>query len=666
MNTHNAQFLLLILAWFFPFSSLAQQADDWEKYLERMAALDDMDEETIQRDYELLSELAQHPIDINHATREDLEQLPFLTAQQIEDICAYLYHYAPLKSIGELAMIESIDAEQRQLLSQFVYVGSGSSSRRFPSLSNILKYGKNNLLLTAKIPFYQRQGDKDGYAGYAYRHDVRYTFSYGNAVKAGLVGAQDAGEPFFANKNSLGYDHYAFYMVLRNLGNIKTLALGQYRLNFGMGLVMNTDFLLGKQATLQTLNRHRQSLRANASRSAADYLQGAAATIAIHPAIDLTLFASYRPIDATLTADSSAIATIVTTGYHRTKTELEKKNNSSQTAAGENLSFNKNGWHLGASAVYTRLDKPLQPNTATLYRRYYAQGNNFWNVSADYAYTSRRLTFSGETATGDSHAVATINSLALMLNEQLSMLALQRFYSYHYYALLGRSFSDGGHVQNESGVYLGLDWHPTRQLQLTAYTDYAYAPWARYGISRESHSWDHLLSIAWQGTAFSVDARYRLRRRQHDNADKTALETTNEHRARLALGYDTPTLNLRTQADASFCGESKGWMVSQRAQVNIGKKTAINAMMAYFHTDDYNSRIFVYERGMTYNFSFPSYFGHGIRYALMVRAALSSSLSMTARIATTNYFDQSTIGTGLQQIDRSSMTDLEMQLRWKF
>ena len=96
MNTHNAQFLLLILAWFFPFSSLAQQADDWEKYLERMAALDDMDEETIQRDYELLSELAQHPIDINHATREDLEQLPFLTAHQIEDICAYLYHYAPL------------------------------------------------------------------------------------------------------------------------------------------------------------------------------------------------------------------------------------------------------------------------------------------------------------------------------------------------------------------------------------------------------------------------------------------------------------------------------------------------------------------------------------------------------------------------------------------
>ena len=74
--------------------------------------------------------------------------------------------------IGELAMIESIDAEQRQLLSQFVYVGSESANRRFPSLSNILKYGKNNLLLTAKIPFYQRQGNKDGYAGYAYRHDV--------------------------------------------------------------------------------------------------------------------------------------------------------------------------------------------------------------------------------------------------------------------------------------------------------------------------------------------------------------------------------------------------------------------------------------------------------------------------------------------------------------
>lgn len=666
MNTHTSCLLPLLLFLLAPFTAFSQSQGDWETYLERMAALDDVDEEALEQAYELLSERAQNPKDINLATREDLERLPFLTSQQVEDICAYLYHYAPLKSLGELAMVESLDAESRQLLGQFFFVGGESAKSHFPSLANILKYGKNKLMLTAKVPFYKRKGDHEGYVGYPYRHDVRYTFSYGDYVKAGLVGAQDAGEPFLANKNSLGYDHYAYFMLLRQLGSVKTLALGQYRLNFGMGLVMNTDFLLGKQATLQTLGRNRQTLRANSSRSAADYLQGAAATVGLAESLDLTLFLSYRPIDATLTTDSTAIATIVTAGYHRTETELEKKNNSSQMAAGGNLSFRRNGWHLGASALYTRLDKPLQPNTATLYRRYNAQGNNFWNVSADYGYTSRRITFSGETATGDSRALATLNSLGLMLNEQLSLLAVQRFYSYKYYALYGRSFSDGGHVQNESGLYVGLNWHPTRQLQLAAYTDYAYSPWARYGISRESHSWDHLLSMVFQGKTFTVDARYRLRRRQHDNDDKTALVTTNEHRARLALGYNSPTLSLRTQGDAAICGDSRGWMVSQRAQVSIGTKAKLHALLSYFHTDDFSSRLYVYERGMTYSFSFPAFFGHGLHYALLADLALSAQVGLTARLATTNYFDRTAIGTGLQQIDHSSMTDLEMQLKWNF
>ncbi|MBO4825667.1 MAG: helix-hairpin-helix domain-containing protein [Prevotella sp.] len=657
---------LLLILFLFPLSLAAQQTTDWQDYLQRVATFDDTDAETMERTYDALTELQQSPIDINHATREDLERLVFLSDQQIEDLCAYLYHYAPLKSLGELAMVESLDPERRQLLQQFVYVADEPATRHFPSLHNILKYGRNDLMLTAKIPFYKRQGDDDGYLGYPYRHDLRYTFSYGNYVKAGFVGAQDAGEPFFANRNKGGYDHYSFFLLLRQMGSLKTLALGHYRLNFGMGLVMNTDFQLGKQTTMMSLSRNRQALRAHSSRTEADYLQGAAATVRLTDALDITLFASCRPIDATLTADSTAIATIVTTGYHRTQSEMDKKHNSTQTTTGGNISFRQNGWHIGATALYSRLDKPLQPNTNTLYRRYYARGNNFWNVSTDYGYTSRRITFSGETATGDCHALATINSLSIRLNEQLTAIALQRFYSYQYYALYARSFSDGGHVQNESGIYASLVWQPTRQLLLSAYTDYAYAPWARYGISKPSHAWDYCLSAAYTQGSFAIDARYRLRRRQHDNDDNTALITYNEHRARLTLAWQTATLSLHTQADAALRQGRHGWMVSQRAQTAIGSRLKLHASLAYFNTDDYDTRLYLYERGMTYSFSFPAFYGQGIRYAAMAQAAISSGLTLNARIATTNYFDRPTIGTGLQQIDRSSATDLEVQLRWKF
>lgn len=69
---------------------------------------------------------------------------------------------------------------------------------------------------------------------------------------------------------------------------------------------------------------------------------------------------------------------------------------------------------------------------------------------------------------------------------------------------------------------------------------------------------------------------------------------------------------------------------------------------------------------MTYNFSFPSFYGEGIRYALLLSSDIIKNVRLTAKAATTNYFDRNTIGTAQQQIDQSSMTDIQLQLRWLF
>ena len=59
-----------------------------------------------------------------------------------------------MKSLGELAMIESVNWYQRQLLSCFVYAGEVAKPS-FPSLSNIIRYGKHEAVADVKIPFYQ-------------------------------------------------------------------------------------------------------------------------------------------------------------------------------------------------------------------------------------------------------------------------------------------------------------------------------------------------------------------------------------------------------------------------------------------------------------------------------------------------------------------------------
>lgn len=641
------------------------QDDSWQDVIAELATSDDMESPAWDNTIDLLTELADSPIDINNATREDLERLPFLSDIQIEDIMAYLYQYGSMKSEGELAMIVSLDPLRRKLLTRFIFFGEKNEDRKFPKLSDISKYGKHDILASIKVPFYERKGDKNGYLGYQYKHSIRYTFSYSDYVKIGLTGAQDAGEPFFAGRNSMGYDHYSFYLSLRKMGRIKSLVVGRYKVKMGMGLVINNNIGLGKLTSLSSLGRQSNYIGGYSSRSDANYLQGAAITVSLPANMELTAFASYREIDATLNKDDGSIATILKTGYHRTPTEMEKKNNSSQSLAGGNLSFDKNGFHAGVTALYTHLNRNIDPGEQ-LYRRYYAKGQDYWNISVDYGFNKGRFSFAGETATGDCNAIATINKLGFRASGSLSLMAVYRRYSYKYYSLFSESFSEGGYVQNESGIYLGAEWHPSSYLSMSAYSDYSHFPWAKYLIDFSSRAWDNLVSASYSRGNITLGLRYRLKMKEKNNDEKNGLTNDITHKARLFVEYKTETWKLKTQADFTsdhYKENSNGWMITQSASWTPNRKLSFSASAGYFNTDDYNSRICFYEKGLLYSFNYPSLYGEGVRYSLWTRLTLSSRIWITAKLATTDYFDRDHISSGLQQIDHSSMTDLELQMR---
>lgn len=643
---------------------LHAQQHEWEQYLYQLGEMEDIESAEWENSYDMLCDLEKNPININTATREELEQMPFLTSKDVECIAEYIYKYGAVKSMGELAMISELDYFKRRLLSYFTYAGDVSRDK-FPSFKNIMKYGKHDILGSLKVPFYVRKGDEKGYLGYQYKHSLRYDFTYGDYVRLGVLGAQDAGEPFFAGKNSAGYDFYSFYLVMKKLGRIKTLAAGRYRVRFGMGLVINNNYSFGKLGTLSSLGRGGSNIRAHSSRSDANYLQGAAATVSIAKGLDVSAFVSYRKFDATLNSDGNTIATILTSGYHRTETEMSKKNNSSHTLVGGNVDYRFGGFYAGLTGLFVSLDKKLRPKTEAVYRRIYAHGKDFYNVGVNYGYTGNRLSFSGETATGGCGAVATINSLSFSLADNLDIMALQRFYSFNYYSLLSNSFSAGGAVQNESGVYVGVNWKPMIGLNVMAYTDFAYFAWPKYQASNSSRSFDNLLQLNYSKEQWAFAFRYRLKMRERDNEDKSRLVYKDEHRTRFSIAYNGGLFSSKTQADMAYtkCSVgSFGWMVTQNASLNLARILNVTATMGYFNTDDYDSRVYAYERGLLYSFYSPAYYGKGMRFAVVASSAFSDVVTIMAKIGTTKYFDRDKIGSSYQQIDSSVATDLELQL----
>ena len=66
-------FLLVVVC-----AVLAQTQRPWEELWVQLSTAEDMDSEGWEDTYEMLTELEQSPLNINSATREQLEQLPFL------------------------------------------------------------------------------------------------------------------------------------------------------------------------------------------------------------------------------------------------------------------------------------------------------------------------------------------------------------------------------------------------------------------------------------------------------------------------------------------------------------------------------------------------------------------------------------------------------------
>ena len=241
----------------------------WEENLEQLFM--DGEERNWEDELEELSRRLQEPININVATKRQLEEFPFLTAFQIEHLLAYVYVHGQMQTVYELQLVEGMDKRTIELLLPFICVKSVENKSGYPSLKKILKYGKQEILTRMDVPLYARKGYDKNYLGPAVYHSLKYDFRYGDYLQMGIVGEKDAGEPLFALQNKKGYDYYSFYCLLKTSGRLKSLALGNYKLSFGQGLVLSTDFRLGKTFSMSTSEYRTGGIRKHSSTDEYNY-----------------------------------------------------------------------------------------------------------------------------------------------------------------------------------------------------------------------------------------------------------------------------------------------------------------------------------------------------------------------------------------------------------
>ncbi|WP_373587492.1 helix-hairpin-helix domain-containing protein [Bacteroides caccae] len=628
-----------------------------------------------ENELEELSNRLQEPVNLNSATREQLEQFPFLSDIQIEHLLAYIYIHGQMETIYELQLVEELDRQTIQYLLPFVCIKAINNEPAFrwkTMLKDAGRYGKNEVLTRLDIPFYKRKGYEHTYLGPSVYNSVKYTFRYRDQLYAGGVAEKDAGEPFAALHNRYGYDYYSFYLLLQNCGRLKSLAVGNYRLSFGQGLVMSTDYLMGKTIYASSFNNRSAGIKRHSSTDEYNYFRGVATTVALTKRLSVSAFYSHRNMDGVVT--DGEITSVYKTGLHRSRKEADKKNLLTSQLTGGNVSYQQNHIRLGITGVYYVFNRPYEPEL-TGYSKYNIHGNHFYNLGIDYAYRWRRFSFQGETAIG-KQGWASLNRLQYSPVQDIQFMLIHRFYSYDYWAMYAHSFGEGSTVQNEQGYYVGLETTPFSHWRFFVSFDLFSFPWKKYRINKPSRGTDGLIQATFTPrTNLSMYLKYRYKQKERDLTGSKGTLTLPifHHQLRYRLNYSlNDVFSSRTTLDYNHFhsqdrAATKGYQVTQMISSQLPwTRLFADVQGSYFCTDDYDSRVYVSEKGLLYTFYIPSFQGRGFRCAVRLRYELNKHWLFITKFGETIYLNRNEIGSGNDLIYGNKKADIQMQLRIKF
>lgn len=637
--------------------------------------------------YEDLYYYAQNPLNLNTATREDLEKIQFLNDFQIEDILEYQRTVGEMQSIYELQLLESFSDEDIRHILPFVTVAP-KGKKSVPNFKEVINYGRSNLFLRTQFILQEQKGYTDEvdidkrYRGNRFKYYTRYQFNYKQKVKFGFTAEKDPGEAFFRDYEKQGFDYYSAHLEAKNIGPFNVITLGDYQVRFGQGLIAWSGLTQGKSSYVMSIRKKYDGLRKYSSTDENKFMRGAGATVQLGE-VNLTGFASYKFIDGnidlidTTTNDIQNITSFQITGMHRNIGELQDKHSVSEFIYGGNATWRHKFFRIGASYIQYFFGTELSKNTKP-YNQFDFQGDKGLNASADYQVNYKNFYFFGEEAISHTGGYALLNSVMMKLAPQFSLAVLQRYYTKNYQAYYAAGFGEQSKTTNEKGMYFGAEIHPVRKLKISAYFDTYSFPWMKFRTYAPSNGVDFFTEADYSINRYvNVYTRYKQESKyQNSSNDYTGVVPiipTQKKQLRFHINYQLArNLILKNrfefaQYKTSETDNENGWMIFQDINYQFSAlPLKINVRIAFFDAP-YNARIYAYENDILYGYSIPAYSGQGIRTYLTLRyTVIKNFIDIWIRYANFSYADRNIIGSSYDEIQGSNKSEVKFQVRIKF
>jgi hypothetical protein len=660
------------------------------------------DAQTTEQTAERLTRLADNPLDVNHAGASELSAIPVLSPTLARRIVRYRREQGAFPQLAGLTAVDGLDDSRLRALRPYLTVTSGdreaNASHFYPSPPSLSTMSANLDLeviqrVTRDLELgrgYKSDTSQTTFLGSPERLTTRIRLGYERHLQAALTLDKDPGEPlrWDPGTDTYGFDHLAGNLALRDWGRLETLVLGDFTVEYGQGAALWQGLTFGKgRNPVSPLVRSGRGIVPFQSATENRFFRGAAATVAVTPVLSVSGFASRRHRDATIDSSGASPAqrpfparTLSTGGRHRTPSEIRRKGTFGKTTVGGAVEYRTGLLHLGVTGHQSWFDRPLRPPPDRPDERFAVSGTQTGMISAFGNAFLDPYTLFGEVARAPTGAYGAVAGATLDHRAGVQAILLGRRFQKNFRGLYNSAIGESASTQNEIGVYTGLRLRVAERWRIGTYVDQYRFPWLQFNVPRPTSGLDARLVVEYDPRPW-LSSYVQLRAEREEAATERpgpesrllgAVRPEHRQSARWHTEYafsEAFTVRTRIQLSRYAAGStdpSHGVLLSQGVRLQPTESLQLDARLAFFDTDGYESRIYAYEHDLLYSFSVPVLFDRGRRSYLLAQYEPTSNLTVEAKYGVTWYPHRQTIGSGLNETEGNRSRELRLQLRWQY
>ena len=579
-----------------------------------------------------LEELQKNPININTADLTILQKIPELDINYAQLIIQQREKYGHFFSTNELFTIKGLPRYVINNIKPFITISDAIRQKTDTKPANTSLFNFVRINLRSRISFDLKDKDDLSYSNYPgskLKLFNRLTL-LNDQGEAGILTEKDPGEKSY-------YDFTSFHLFLKNIGPIEKAVVGDYIFEFGQGLVLWGPFGFAKTTDAVFPIKGRENIiHPYNSTDENRFFRGIAVSTKYNELQFSFIYSSHK-LDASSDSISGEITSLVTSGYHRTSSELSNHNSLIETAWGGsgNYSYN-NLFHIGILYYTSNFSKSL---IGSLF--YAPQGNRFNYFSTSYeCFLIPTINLSGETAY-DFKSIASLNTIQISLNKNFLFVSSIRNYPRNFNSIHGNSLAEQrSKVQNETGFYNGFKLL-TDFGTINFYYDQFKFPFGGYRFPLSNAGEEFLFSYTNTfKTDINIKTNYKYENKDYllNQDDQKSIVRRGRNDFRVILSWNlSKEVRLKSIAEYNAIRikednmTEEGILLTNSIIINLINNLKLTGVISFFRTDSFYSSVYEYDNNIGGLVRGEVLYGEGTKINLYLSYRLSKELTFSAQ-----------------------------------